>query len=307
MLGKLLVLVVLAAGMGLAIQRGGTCTVAAVEEIVTQRRISQLRAMLLAALWVAGLITLARAAGWSMVEPGGYRVTALTIVGGALLGLGAWINGACAFGSVARLGTGGWAYLATPLGFGLGALMLPKLFAIAPPSRLEGHSQLLDFPIAWASALAVVAIWLLLSLWRARKARTWTPAVATLVIGLCFVMILLLTGGAWTWTDTVSELARGMGVAGGTLRLILIVALFGGAIASSIVAGSFKHQRLRAATVLRCFVGGLLMAAGSQLIPGSNDSLLLEGLPLFWPFAWLAFLSMCVTIALAIRITQVRG
>ena len=51
------------------------------------------------------------AAGLSMVDRGGYRATALTVVGGALLGLGAWTNGACAFGSVARLGSGNWAYL----------------------------------------------------------------------------------------------------------------------------------------------------------------------------------------------------
>ncbi len=307
MLETLVLLVLLAAGMGLAIQRGGTCTVAAVEEIVVKRRASQLLAMLLAALWVAGLITLARAAGLSMVEPGGYRATALTVVGGALLGLGAWTNGACAFGSVARLGSGNWAYLATPLGFGIGAALLPVLIPIAPPSRLAGHSELLDFPLAWAVALTGVAIWLAVSLWRTRGSDTWTPAVATLVIGLCFVLILLLTGGAWTWTDTVSEIARGMGVDGVSLRAILILALFGGAIAGSLAARSFKHQPLKASTVLRCLTGGLLMAAGSQLIPGSNDSLLLEGLPLFWPFAWLAWLSMCLTIAVAIRMSQARG
>lgn len=307
MLATLLVVLLLAAGMGIAIQRGGTCTVAAVEEIVLRRRAGQLLAMLLAALWVAGLITLARAAGLSMVEPLGYRATAFTVLGGAVLGLGAWINGACAFGSVARLGGGNWAYLATPLGFGIGAATLPALNPFAPPSRLPGHSQLLDFPIAWAIALALVAAWLVVSLWRARGSKTWTPAVATLVIGLCFVLILLMTGGAWTWTDTLSELAKGMGIEGGSLRALLIVALFGGAIAGSLLAGTFKQQLPQGRTVVRCLLGGLLMAAGSQLIPGSNDSLLLEGLPLFWPFAWLAFLCMCVTIAVAIRVSQVRG
>lgn len=306
MLAMLVPVVLLAAFMGIAIQRGGTCTVAAVEEIMVQRRATRLLAMLLAALWVAGLITLARAAGLSMIEPLGYRASAITVLGGAVLGLGAWINGACAFGSVARLGAGNWAFLATPLGFLIGAAVLPALGVLAPPSRLPGHSQLLDFPIAWSLALALVAAWLLASLWRARRARTWTPAVATLVIGLCFVLILLLTGGAWTWTDTISELATDMGVEGGARRALLIVALFGGAIVGSKLAGSFEHERPRLGTVMRCLLGGFLMAAGSQLIPGSNDSLLLEGLPLFWPFAWLAFASMCVTIAIAIRISSVR-
>ncbi len=49
------VLAALAAGlMGFAIQRGGTCTVAAVEEILSERRARRLLAVLQASLWVAG-------------------------------------------------------------------------------------------------------------------------------------------------------------------------------------------------------------------------------------------------------------
>ena len=40
--------------MGLAIQRGGTCTVAAMDELLSQRRAWRLAAMLDASLWVAG-------------------------------------------------------------------------------------------------------------------------------------------------------------------------------------------------------------------------------------------------------------
>jgi len=42
------------------------------------------------------------------------------------------------------------------------------------------------------------------------------------------------------------------------------------------------------------------MAWGSLLIPGSNDGLILVGMPLLWPYAWLAFGTMCVTIAAAL-------
>jgi toxin CptA len=51
--------------------------------------------------------------------------------------------------------------------------------------------------------------------------------------------------------------------------------------------------------VLRCFAGGVLMGWGSLLIPGGNDGLILVGMPLLWPYAWLAFASMCVAIAAA--------
>jgi toxin CptA len=46
------------------------------------------------------------------------------------------------------------------------------------------------------------------------------------------------------------------------------------------------------------------MAAGSLLIPGSNDALMLVGLPLLHPHAWLAFAVMCLTIAAALCLAQ---
>ena len=55
--------------MGYAIQRGGTCTVAAVEEVLTQRRAYRLLAMLEASLWVAGGLALAQWAGLSGSMP----------------------------------------------------------------------------------------------------------------------------------------------------------------------------------------------------------------------------------------------
>jgi len=42
-----------------------------------------------------------------------------------------------------------------------------------------------------------------------------------------------------------------------------------------------------------------MMAWGTLLIPGSNDGLILIGMPLLRPYAWVAFATMCVTIAVA--------
>ncbi len=92
--------------MGFAIQRGATCTVAAVDELLTKRRVNRLVAMLEASLWVAGGLALAQLAHLERSMPAGYAVSVWTMVGGAMLGLGAWVNGACVFGAVARLGSG---------------------------------------------------------------------------------------------------------------------------------------------------------------------------------------------------------
>ena len=47
------------------------------------------------------------------------------------------------------------------------------------------------------------------------------------------------------------------------------------------------------------------MGAGSALIPGGNDALVLVGMPLLWSYAWLAFASICITISVATVITRV--
>ena len=52
-----------AAGMGLAIQRGGTCAVAAVEEVLAERRLTRLLAIVEASLWVSAGLLLAHRFG----------------------------------------------------------------------------------------------------------------------------------------------------------------------------------------------------------------------------------------------------
>ncbi len=46
------------------------------------------------------------------------------------------------------------------------------------------------------------------------------------------------------------------------------------------------------------------MGWGTLLIPGGNDGLILVGMPLLWPYAWVAFLTMCITIGLALVVER---
>lgn len=288
--------------MGYAIQRGGTCTVAAVDEIVSSGRMRRLLAMLEASLWVAGSLAIAQALHRLPVMPVSYASNAWTVVGGALLGLGAWLGGACVFGAIARFGSGEWAYAASPVGFWLGCLAVPVLFAPAMPARLDTASPLLAFPAATATVFALYAAWRIASgrrdgSLRDRAARVWAPHAATLVIGVTFVAMLLAVG-AWAYTDALAELARGMSRST-PARLALFGALLGGAALGGWTAGRFRPVAVEGSAVARCLAGGALMGAGSVLIPGSNDGLILVGMPLLRPYAWLAFGTMCATIALA--------
>jgi toxin CptA len=168
--------------------------------------------------------------------------------------------------------------------------------------------------------LAFAAWRLLPPLWAARAtsgarqyltARVWAPHAATAVIGVTFVLILLLVGG-WAYTDVLAQLAQGT-----TTRLALglafLMALYLGAVLGGWTAGRLGSRPPTARSLLRCFFGGWLMGWGSLLIPGSNDGLILVGMPLLRPYAWIGFATMCVTIAGAMLVqrslarTQARG
>ena len=304
--------------MGFAIQRGATCTVAAVDEFVSKRKLSRLISLMEASLWVVGGLLIAQALGVLPRMPAGHAVGWLTIVGALLLGLGAFINGACVFGAIARLGSGEWAYVLTPLGFYIGCLTVTALFPPPLPGLSTG-SPLFDAAM-WLAILfgalmlfRVVAPLVVVGKEReqtiaqrvriAMTSRIWSPHAATGVIGVTFVLILLLIGGTWAYTDVLADLARGMANSLAS-RILLVIALFAGAIIGGYTAGRFRSTRITAAQMAKCFAGGMMMGWGTLLIPGSNDGLILIGMPLLRPYAWIAFLTMCIAIGAALLARQ---
>jgi toxin CptA len=308
--GAALLIAALCAGlMGFAIQRGATCTVTAIDEIVTERRFFRLASIVEAAFWVAGALLVAKALNLLPTLPMGYAVTTWTFVGSALLGFGAFVNGACVIGAIARLGSGEWAYVLTPIGFYLGCISVVAVFGVHPPQVLDSASPTLQLS-AWISVpfLAFV-VWRLAvpslrhhhdprDRWhRALAAHVWSPHASTTVIALTFVAMLLLVG-AWAYTDVLAELARDM-AANVLARTFLLIVLFLGAVLGGWTAGRLRNGRLPLRQALRCGAGGVLMGWGSLLLPGGNDGLVLLAMPLAWPYAWLAFATMAMTIGAA--------
>ena len=289
--------------MGFAIQRGATCTVAAVDQVVNQRRFGRLVALIEASLWVAGGLLIARRLGWLAQAPAGYALSAQTFAGAALLGAGAFVNRACVFGAIARFGSGEWTYAATPVGFYLGCLTVESLLGSVRPSPLAAGSIVFSAPATavWIVA-AVLAVRVGAAMIPRKRSRPeivrqslWSPHAATTVIGIAFLALLLLVG-AWAYTDALAELARGS-TRGLPARLLLGVCLLIGAAVGGWTSGRWHPTRITPAALLRCLVGGALMGWGSMLIPGSNDGLILVGMPLLWPYAWASFFTMCAAIA----------
>jgi toxin CptA len=219
-----------------------------------------------------------------------------------LLGLGAYINGACMFGAIARFGSGQWAYAATPLGFYLGSLGVDAIFSEPQHQKLPEGSAVLQAP-GWLALLFVMFVaWRVgLPLWRnglrGIAARVWSPRAATTVIGITFVLLLLLVG-AWSYTDVLVELTHGMST-NVLARSALLLALLLGATWGGWTAGRLRSTRATPLQLLKCLAGGMLMGWGGLLTPGGNDGLILVGMPLLWPYAWVAFAMMCLSIGAA--------
>lgn len=292
--------------MGFATQRGSTCTVAAIEQIVSRRRYDRLLALIDASLWVGCGFALLNACGLLPAAPIGYEAGVASILGGMLFGVGAKVNRACTFGSIARLGSGEWAYLATPAGYYFGLLATSHW---PVPQRARMAAPLLDLP-GWA-ALPAAALLIAGFVHRLRRGGdrgtasrdpAWPPHVASAVIGLGF-LVATVTIERWTYTDFLSELAQGT-VRNARIELLLSFLLLAGA-----VLGGWTGRRLKLvppdlSSVVRCLAGGAIMGGASRLIPGGNTSLVLADMPLLWPYAWIAFTSMCVTILVLARLRK---
>lgn len=302
--------------MGFAIQRGGTCCVAAMEELLSQGRARRWAAMLEASLWVAGGLALAQLAQVAFSVPAANAITAGTVIGGVILGLGAWLNGACVFGAIARLGSGQWAQAITPVGFFFGALAATTgMTTLVVPQAVPTSSA----PPPWSAPGWLAPAFLLFAVWRVGAgwlvpwrggpglatrlaARMWSPHAATVAIGVCFVITYLLAG-SWAYTDVLADFAQGAsrgGWPGLALPVILMLALYAGALFGGWRAGRWRHEVPTPSALLSAWGGGVLMGAGSVLIPGSNDGLLFLGMPLLMPHAWLAMANMCLAIAAAL-------
>lgn len=326
---RFLLSALLAAIMGFAIQRGATCMVAAVDEVVTRRRFARLAAMLSASLWVLAGLLLAQWRGVLPRMPVGYAITGWTVLGGALLGFGAFLGRACVFGAIARFGNGEWSYLLVPVGFLAGCVSVDALFMpMMPSALLQGSSVLGAAP--WVAGVLIVLV--VAGAFAAPRdpgdagadraardaahgaqrdaaapmaptgmhglgfaARVWSPGAATAVIGVTFFFMMLLVG-PWAYTDALADVARRM-PHDLAARGLLMLALFTGALTGGLTARRFARTRVTPGRLARCFASGVLMGWGSLLIPGGNDGLILVGMPLLFGYAWVAMTSMALTIA----------
>jgi len=270
--------------LGVAIQHGTTCAVRAMSDLLREHRADGLLGFLECGLWallVAWLLTPEMAVPqW---EPVGWLC-----FGAALFGAGATMNGGCAFGSIARLGEGRLEFLLTGAGAYLSFRILDALG--------QGRATFPEKSPVPENAVLIVAVGLPLLialrflLWRRPIGIVMQLSILMAVIGIIGAFVGTLHQ-PWPWMLALRYIGTSDWLTG-----LGLVGLVSGSIATGVVRGRFRLARPKLGAVFDRFVGGMLMGAGSALVPGGNDSLILQGIPSGSPLAFLAYGILLTTI-----------
>ncbi len=286
--------------VGFAMKRGGLCTYAAALQIVEQRRIDRLLDFLGAAAWAA--LVVVPLAWWQpqwFTLSGTHQQWSTTLAGGALLGLGAWVNRGCVFGTFVQLVGGNLNYLATLLGMALGVALAESSLADVSPA-LAAVSPVYQPGLTALSWLATTAA---LSIVLIRSPVNKTAIMVTLGAG---GGLLFATLKGWDFAAVFTTYTRHVldptQASPATLVISTTLAMTIGGLFAAFSNGSFKLQSWSAHTAVACLLGGMLMGMATYLIPGGNDGLLLKGIPGLTPHAFLGFATMLVAMLVLLTI-----
>lgn len=283
---------------GYATHRGGVCAVAATFELVVERRASRHVGFLFCAACGLSVMAVGHALGWPVFDAyTGLPVSGAALTGGAIVGLGAYVNGRCAFGTVAELGSGMLPRVATLAGFIAGTTLgdvahmrVPPMAVVRTPLAALPASATLAIALGTTAALGVAVALLR----RPVAEREWSPLRAMAVIGLSNGILLALAR-SWPYTTLLMQVARGGGPDVGQHALMAETFILG-AVAGGVALHRFELHLGSARDWLRALLGGAIMGAGAVLVPGGNDAMLLVGVPLALPNLVAAYGAMTVVL-----------
>jgi toxin CptA len=282
--------------------RVSLCAVATVRALLQQRQASGVAALVVAAS-TAGALLLGTAllTGHRETLALGPAVSWPLAMGGVLLGLGALLNGGCYLSSVTYVGTGNFHYLLTLSGFAFTAHFLP----VAPHAAVSAMRPYVPVLAGWGLFVAVTAFALRYS--RSLRAddavfswrRRWPWPLAAVACGGMAALVNLQMPN-WSYSKLLEALARPDAGGLGWRFALPAIAIFAGAISSSLLAGQFQLARPSVVKAARCVGGGILMAYAAAQVPGGNDSLLLWAIPSLALYGLVAYLLMLATISCAL-------
>lgn len=210
----------LAFGVGFATQRGSVCGVLAARQIVETGRVTRLLAFVTASLWALVIVVpLSWVTRGSLVLSPSYDAAAVAVIGGALYGLGTSLNGGCMFGTLSRIASGNLSFIAALPGIALGArvgttIASPHLaLTLASPLRepsLGGFALLLlATGLVGLAAAGIIRTHRRAGLYVGQilRAARWRTSVAMTIIGV-LGGLLFATGAPWSYLTLLRVLGN---------------------------------------------------------------------------------------------------
>jgi hypothetical protein len=304
----LLLLGALLAGLaGYTAQSGSICSVRAIAEAVNGRDCRMLVSLAKAAIWAAAV---AAPLGWATfgeVDAEMPRLSFIVLAGGFLFGIGAALNSGCAVSTINHLASGDGAMLMTLAGFATGSLLTAR---VAGGPVAGGAIPFLAIPGTLQAAIIVAAwLWAVLELrrfiLRRSAGRGRSLAIAAAGLGLCNGILFVLQG-PWAYTAAIAQTSGyvfGWSPAPHLVVVVLFAALVGGAGIGAWRSGRFSLRWQGERPWTQHFLGGVLMGGGAALVPGGNDAVLLNAVPLLAEHAVPTFAAMLlgVTVGLVLQ------
>ncbi|WP_299650038.1 YeeE/YedE thiosulfate transporter family protein [uncultured Tateyamaria sp.] len=287
--------------LGFALSRASTCTVAATMRLVHQRKFDWLLGIAVAVSWSALALFLIRLVfSDSMAAPQAFAINATLVAAAIIMGVGAWMNSGCFIGSVGRVSSGNLSFVATFLGLAASQMLSDVVHqsnfaSMEPVARLSTQSGAPFW--GFVATFAALLGW---SVWRITRRRQ-QAIIALATMGAAAAIVYSLQP-SWSYEALIGRLVHGENVLNDLVVVLTVAALFAGATISAALNQKFQLTHMGVIGTISCFLGGLLMGLGAQLMPGGNDTLILWVIPSFAFHALVAYLLMIATVALLLMI-----
>ena len=297
----ILISTILVVIMGVFVKLGNTCLFASTEQWIKHKNPSKYLEIINSWFWVILLITSLQLTVSFNVLIQSFALSWMTFLGGLLLGFGAYINKACAVGTISRIGDGNFNYLFTPIGMLISIFVFYHL-PFSRPQQITETSVVTLYPVSFFIVSLVSIVFLLIYFSSKNKDLHISKKLLgapTTVVSICFVLLLLINT-PWSYTQVICDFALN-NFMNETENLFLFFIFFLAVIIAGLYMGSFKLTRFTLKAVITCFFGGVLIGWGSQLIIGSHDSITLYGFPLLLTSSVIAMLINLITIAACIK------
>ena len=285
---------------GFATRRASLCLVRATIEII-DRKPAKTMFFVMQAMVVALSITIPAMLLFPeliSLAPS-YSISVYLFLGAFLYGVGAFLNGACALGTLNQLMNGKVEYAASIVGVAVGffCFLIIQDFIILENTHhlmMVNYKFLFLLPLmlfVWGVTIIQTRKFLKenedTKLKKIKKYITSSVArnyIGVSIFGFCSGTLYLILGNSWDYTNFIRTTEIILFEKGGTVVnivpiLITTSALIVGMGVASLLSKDFQLTRINFKGFITKLVAGSLMGFSAGLIPGGNDTLILHGIP----------------------------